>query len=173
MSTAANRGKYAEGEVKKYLKLLESSHMNFTFNRNLDAHAAGGKFQAQAGDFQAFVAIGTAFLKEADSDPRLYTEKPVRLTRNFIIEVKECKLPNRLPYQNYSADKVARVNKRVHAGTEAIVLVCLMPDKLWRAVPQEFFNIRNPDKPSGSWDLSGFEFVDMKRALSEFLGVLP
>ena len=49
----ANRGKYAEGKVRDYLKELDSAHVKFTFNRNLDAHAAGGRFQSQAGDFQA------------------------------------------------------------------------------------------------------------------------
>lgn len=169
MSDPANRGKFAEGETKKHLLALETKHARFCFNRNLDAHAAGGKFPAQAGDFQAF---GQYF-----TDPDYAASHPnsccAMHTRNFIIEVKETKLPNRLPYKNYSFDKVARVNKRVLAGTEAIVMICHMPAKQWRAVPQAFFAERDPLKPSGSWDLTAFPFVDFRATLTQFLGLAP
>ncbi len=170
MNAPANRGKYAEGEIKKYLKLLNDSHMNFTYNRNPDAHAAGGRFVPVAGDFQAFHQVGTAWVRDVDHEDQSYTDRPVPLARNFIIEVKEVAHDFRLPHANYSADKVARVEKRCKAGTEAIVMIYHTKLKTWRAVPQAVFNDRST---GGSWDLRAHEPVDFKRALSEFLGVLP
>lgn len=160
--TAANRGKYAEGEVKKHFDHLARRNHHFTFNRNQDAHSAGGHMSVpQAGDFQAF-GWYAATLPGARAH-----------SRNFIVEVKEVKHEFRLPYKNYSADKIARVNVRCLAGTEALVLICHMPAKKWRAVPQAFFNERDADKPSGSWDLSEFPYVDFKTAMNEFMGVAP
>lgn len=160
-SSPADRGKAAEGQVKDHLKALNDRHMHFCYNRNLDAHAAGGKFQAQAGDFQAFSRV--------ESKMRDEWNNPVHSSRNFIIEVKEVKHDFRLPHGNYSVDKVARVEKRVHSGTEAIVLVRFTkaPVPYWRAVPHEVFRTRT----GGSWDLSAYPIVDMKKALSDFLGV--
>ena len=163
MSNAANRGKSAEQKVREHLKALAAANANFDFQRNQDAHAAGGRMSVpQVGDFAAFGRY---------SVPGLLV--PDHYSRNFIIEVKEVKHGFRLPYQNYSADKVARVSKRVLAGAEAIVLVRFMPADEWRAVPQEVFAKRNPEKPSGSWDLSAYPFVDYRTALNEFMGVTP
>jgi len=171
MNTAANRGKYAESELKKYLKLLESHHMDFTWNRNPDAHAAGGKFVPVAGDFQAFHKLGWAYLRNPEN-ANTYTERQVPYQRNFIIEVKEVKHDFRLPVKNYSSDKIARIEKRVRAGTEAAVLICHWPKtekETWRLVPHEFFQ----DQSQPSWDLRRFPICDWKRELSDFLGVLP
>lgn len=170
MSDPANRGKFAEGETKKLLLALETKHARFCFNRNLDAHAAGGKFPAQAGDFQAFASYSRVSVETKGTTTYTLTEP---YSRNFIVEIKETKLPNRLPYKNYSFDKVARVNKRVLAGTEAIVMICHMPAKQWRAVPQAFFAERDPLKPSGSWDLTRFPFIDFRATLTQFLGLAP
>jgi hypothetical protein len=153
MSGPANRGKWAEGEVRKHLKVLEAAHASFTFNRNLDAHAAGGRFQAVPGDFQAF-----CLYKEKQIGPNAWVNDPH--SRNFIIEVKEVTNSTRLPYKNYSEDKVARVRKREMAGTECLVLVCFLPEKVWKAVPQAFFYDRDPTKPSGSWDLHRLPLID-------------
>lgn len=175
--TAANRGKYAEGEVKKHLDRLASRNHHFTFNRNQDAHSAGGHMSVpQAGDFQAFAAGTYVFVctpegVDVERLPRPSQDDEMPANRNFIVEVKEVKHECRLPYKNYSADKIARINVRCLAGTEAIVLICHMPEKKWCAVPQAFFNDRDPAKPSGSWDLSPFPFVDYKTALNEFMGV--
>jgi hypothetical protein len=159
--TTANRGKYAEGKVRDYLKLLDSAHVNFTFNRNQDAHAAGGRFTPQAGDFQAF---GLWQTPAGDNLQHI-----INVSRNFIIEVKELAHDYRLPEKNYSADKVARVQKRVLAGTSALVLIYHTGLKIWRAVPHDVF--RDRSKPS--WDLREFEPVDYKRAISDFVGFLP
>ena len=162
MSAAANRGKYSEGKVKDYLKLLEASHMTFTYNRVQDAHAAGGRFVPQAGDFQAFARIESKMCDEWNN--------PTHSSRNFIIEVKELKHDFRLPHASYSPDKVARVQKRVLAGSEAIVILYHSTTKLWRAVPFAVFTDRSV---GGSWDLREYPTGDYRTALSEFMGVLP
>lgn len=163
MNAPANRGKVAEAAVKKFLKDTEGAIMEFTFNRCLDAHAAGGKFPAQAGDFQAFYKFDLP-LGESGFISRMGMPT---ISRNFIIEVKEVKHDFRLPHGNYSTDKVARVSKRVLAGTEAIVVVLHTTTKTWRAVPFAFFQTR----AGGSWDLRQFEPVDMPTALREFFGI--
>lgn len=158
-SSPALRGKVAEAEVRKILKAIESKNMTFTFNKNPDAHAAGGRAQPVAGDFQAF--------RRAD----LFLAGDQKGSRNFIIEVKEVKHAFRLPHGNYSEDKVSRVQKRVLAGTEAVVAVMHKDadDRPvgWRLVPQAVFTTRT----GGSWDLNPYPFVDINRALRDFLGV--
>jgi hypothetical protein len=175
VTSSADSGKYAEGEVKKYLKLLESSHMGFTANKNPDAYTAGGRFVPVAGDFQAFHKLklsGHVELPAALKAVIPYDGVNYHFSRNFIIEVKGVKHDFRLPAKNYSSDKIARVEKRVRAGTEAVVLICHWPktDKeAWRLVPHEVFL----DQSQPSWDLRPYPIVDWKRALSDFLGVLP
>lgn len=165
----AYQGKDAEGKVREHLKALDQAHVAFTFNRNPDAHAAGGRFVPVAGDFQWFgqyAISASASLALGSLGAGLYT-------RNGIIEVKEVKHGFRLPYQNYSTDKVARVQKRVLAGAEALVLIRFMPADQWRAVPLDVFRERNEATPSGSWDLSAFPFVDYRTAINELVGFLP
>lgn len=177
VTSPADRGKHAENELKKYLKRLESSHMDFTWNRNPDAHAAGGRFVPVAGDFQAFMKLtlsneGCVHLPFALKSLIPNDVKGYHFSRNFIIEAKELKHDFRLPAKNYSSDKIARVEKRVRAGTEAVVLICHWPktDKeFWRLVPHEVFT----DQSKPSWDLRPYPVVDWKSALSDFLGVTP
>lgn len=170
----ANQGKSAEQQVRKYLELLDK-HPAFTFNRNQDAHSAGGHFSVpQAGDFQAFGHYTSIWKPTAVGISQALMPDTLRhYSRNFIIEVKEVKHAFRLPYKNYSSDKVSRVQKRVLAGTEALVLIRFMPADLWRAVPLDVFRERNEATPSGSWDLSQYPFVDYRKAISELVGFLP
>lgn len=174
MSAAANRGKSAERQVREILEKFNSAVAGFTFNRVPDAHMAGGRFPAQAGDFQAFIrgsfvqfhnqtlGVSSGFIWR----PQPPAEGTPAVSRNFIIEVKEVKHDFRLPSKNYSADKVARVQKRVWAGTEAVVAVLHTTTGLWRLVPFEVFTVRAP-----SWDLSKYQVVDIESALAEFMGV--
>lgn len=136
--SAANRGRYTEDKVRDVLKKFEENHLRFTFNRIPDAHAAGGKAQPQAGDFQSF------YQTELGS------------SKNHLIEAKETEHPTRLPYKNFSPDAVARAHKRQLAGSEVIVLVCCKPLKEWRLIPLDFFRERNAATPSGSWVLTGY-----------------
>lgn len=162
MTNAANRGKRAEDLVRQHLKDIAAAHANFDFQRNQDAHSAGGHMSVpQVGDFAAFVL-------ERNSQAPMF-----RVSRNFVIEVKEVKHDFRLPYKNFSADKVARIRKRELAGAEGVVLIRFMPADEWRAVPTSFFYSRDAEKPSGSWDLSAVPVEDYRTALNEFMGVAP
>lgn len=174
MSAAANRGKSAEKQVRELLDGFNLAVAGFTFNRVPDAHMAGGRFPAQAGDFQAFVK--GSFEEVINQTLKLtsgfiWVARPPAaglpvVSRNFIVEVKEVKHDFRLPQKNYSADKVGRVQKRVWAGTEAVVAVLHTTTGLWRLVPFEVFTKRAP-----SWDLSKHPIVDIELALAEFMGV--
>lgn len=171
----ANRGKFAEKKVKEILEHFEKRNMTFTYNRCLDAHAAGGRFPAQAGDFQAFALASYVLIDGKDSVEalRIPTAEGLPASRNFIIEVKEVAHERLLPPKNYSADKVARVQKRALAGTEALVVVLhKVPSFVYRLVPFEVFTKR-PAK--GSWDLSAYPtYLDVRAlqaALGEWMGV--
>lgn len=171
-TTAANRGKKAEAKIKQILKDIENKNFTFTANKNPDAHAAGGRAQPVAGDFQAFkdgcvwfdATQGRLAWSPEESENKI-DSYPCQ--RSFIIEVKETKHDYRLPHANYSEDKVARVMKRVHAGTEAVVAILHTTTGLWRLVPQAVFAKRE----GGSWDLRSHEHVDINAALRVFLGV--
>lgn len=157
----ANRGKVAEGKVKDALNDMNNHNAGFTFNRQPDAHAAGGRFHPLPGDFQAFAKyIGTGL--QADLG---------QYSRNFIIEVKEVKHDFRLSHKNYSEDKVARVEKRVWAGTEAIVAVLHTTNNTWRLVPLDVFL----DRTGASWDLRSFPVLEVGigQALADWMGVKP
>jgi hypothetical protein len=155
IKTAANRGKTAEKKVSEILKRAEATRIWFTAGRVPDAHAAGGRFTPQAGDFAAYSRVRTM-------PDGLY------LSRNFLVEVKELKHEFRLPFASYSADKVARVQKRVLAGSEAIVAILHTTTGLWRLVPFSVFNDRST---GGSWDLRPFAPVAIETALLEFMGL--
>lgn len=169
-TSSANRGQSAQDAVRDILDKFNTRVAGFTFNRVPDAHMAGGRFPAQAGDFQAFVS--GCFWRQTNGDFLWHRANPAILagstpaSRNFIIEVKEVKHDFRLPQKNYSADKVSRVQKRVWAGTEAVVAVLHTTTGLWRLVPFSVFTVRAP-----SWDLSRHAIVDIESALANFMGV--
>lgn len=131
--TAANRGKYAEGKVRDYLKMIDAAVVNFDFERVLDAHAAAGRFQSRTGDFSWWA-------------PELHG----------VIEVKEVEHPTRLPYKNVTREGMAKLRKRSWAGGQIMILVCHMPEQIWRVVPMAYLDKRDSATPSGSWDLSQF-----------------
>lgn len=168
-TSSSNRGKSAEKQVRDILDGFNTRVAGFCFNRVPDAHMAGGRFPAQAGDFQAFRLIKTgSSAMDFGRRGMCATDDGSELTfsRNFIIEVKEVKHDFRLPSKNYSEDKVARVQKRVWAGTEAVVAVLHTTTGLWRLVPFAVFTERKP-----SWDLTAHPHVDIETALAEFMGV--
>ena len=127
---AARRGKVAEGKVRDYLRALEDSTMQFTFNRIGDAGAAGGAFAAQSGDYQAF-----------------------GWGKNWLIEVKELQHAYRLPHASFGAEQVARMQKRALAGTVPVVLIYHRNEKVWRCPPFATFATR----VGGSWDFRNLE----------------
>lgn len=126
MATIGQRGKYAEGKVRAWMKSRSEYQASFDFYRFPDARA--GSAQVVPADFEAFCNGA-----------------------NFLIEVKEVEHDFRLPAKNFSADKVARMAKRQLAGAECYILVYHRTTKLWRLVPLPIFMARAP-----SWDLSGF-----------------
>ena len=112
MVAAANRGKYAEGEVKKFLKKLEAA--NCAHHRFPDVHS--GSMVTAPADFM-FMQAGIFRL----------------------LEVKEVQHDFRLPYDNFSPDQVARMRMWQAAGAHAWVLVYHKNLKAWRLIPAEWF----------------------------------
>jgi hypothetical protein len=124
MATTGQRGKWAEGQVKAWTNRRSDAEAGFWAYRYPDLRA--GSLQAVPADF-GIVHLGVAML----------------------LEVKEVQHAFRLPAKNFSADKRARMQKFAWAGGQGWVLVCHMPEKLWRLVPIEVFAGAVP-----SWDLS-------------------
>ena len=136
-TSAANRGKKAEGVVKKLLNGFEEKVLGFVGIRQPDAHAAGGRFTPQPGDFACFRKIG-------------------EVSRNWLLEVKEVGHSYRLPHGNFTPEAVARMQKRQLAGSECLMLIFHTKDGVWRAPPFDLFRTRQ----GGSWDLRDFPVVD-------------
>lgn len=127
MATAGQRGKWSEAQVKAWTNRRSDAEAAFWAYRYPDARS--GSAQTVPADF-GMMHKGTGYL----------------------VEVKEVQHAFRLPAKNFSADKVARMAKFDMAGGYCYVLVCHMPEKLWRVVPiSEFTGPR-----VASWDLSRF-----------------
>lgn len=135
MATVGQRGKWAEKQVRDWMKARSERDADFCFLRYPDARA--GSAQPAPSDFEA-THRGT----------------------NFKIEVKEVKITTissrRLPAANFSADKVARMRKWFVAGTPGWVIVCHLTEgrggvREWRLVPIAEFFVRQ-----ASWDLSTY-----------------
>lgn len=164
-TSPGSRGKFAEGKLRDQFKLLEAECATFAFNRIPDAHAAGGRAQSQAGDFQAFKkALCTIEANRVGHQFETIRDFP--MTFNWIIEAKEVKHDFRLPHKNYSPDAVARMKVRVLAGSIPVVFIYHTTIKEWRLVPFEVFLTRE----GGSWDLTPYPLVDMKVAVREIFG---
>lgn len=156
-------GKWAEGEVRKVLQGLSDADLHFCFNRTLDARAAGGRFPAQAGDFQAFKLHRQGLANLGD------------YSTNGIIEVKEVAHASRLPFKNLDEDSYGRMYKRELAGSRVLVLIAHRwpdtkpADVVWRALPLSFFADRSKVKGVGSWDLSSVPPVNYRQAILDLL----
>lgn len=135
MATAGQRGKWAEGKARDWMKNRNDSDALFAFLRYPDARA--GSAQPAPSDFEA-THRGT----------------------NFKIEVKEVKITTvssrRLPAANFASDKRGRMRKWRMAGAECWVIVCHLVEgrggvKEWRLAPIEHFQDHQT-----SWDMLGF-----------------
>jgi penicillin-binding protein-related factor A (putative recombinase) len=133
--SAGNRGKYAESKFRDECKFYENQQ-NFAFHRFPDAHA--GSMVSAPADFQ------TCY------------KGVLRL-----IEVKETEQDNRLPYNNFAPDQVARMRMWQLAGGESWVLVYHKNTKVWRVFKVDQFVDRREDQ--GSW------FFDKGRGAKEIL----
>jgi hypothetical protein len=137
MATVGQRGKWAETQVRNWMKIRSDADARFAFMRYPDARA--GSLQAAPSDFEAS-SHGT----------------------HYKVEVKEVKITTastrRLPSTNFSADKVARMMKWRMAGDEAWVIVVHLAapaaraHQEWRLIPIEHFK---PGQPS--WDVSMYK----------------
>lgn len=141
MTTAANRGKYAESKVKTELKKLEAA--NCTHHRFPDTHS--GSFATAPADFL------------------ILQKGKLRL-----LEVKQVEHLERLSYNNFNLEQVNRMFMWKVAGADCWVLVYHVPHKAWRLVPAEWFRSRPlktvSDKAIGSWVLTEFPLVTLTEA---------
>lgn len=144
MSTAANRGKYAEAQVKKKLASLESARQAYA--RWPDARS--GSFAVALADFLI-----------------------MRDGRMTLLEVKEVAHDFRLSHTNLDLSQIGRMRAWASAGAQADVLVYHSTTKLWRTASIQWFfenyrRINEAGKAVGSWDLR--EFPTM--TLDEYFG---
>lgn len=141
-TSAANRGKYAEGKVKALLKKLEAA--NCIHHRFPDRRA--GSFVTAPADFMIL------------QDGRLR-----------LLEVKEVDFEHRLPYANFGQDQVARMVMWSLAGAESWVLIYFKPLKAWRVLPAVHFTVRplknHLNKPIGSWFLQEVPTTTLEQAM--------
>jgi hypothetical protein len=130
----------------------------------------------QTGDYQWFLK-GTYTLHPHELGVQFQPIQGIPFTRNGVIEVKEVAHDARLPYHNFSPDSVGRMVIRQMAGSEALVLVCFRPKTgpsagktFWRSAPLDFFRNRDPERPSGSWDMSDLDaYTHCDDILQEYL----
>lgn len=128
MSDAADRGKVAEGKLKKAFDKLDLSLPRFTYERIYDARSSRGAMaNPRAGDFV------------------LYHEG-----RNILLEVKEVAHDFRLPCANFKLDQRARLRKRMLAGSICGIIVYHSTTDKWRLLTLPYFGLQD----KGSWDLS-------------------
>lgn len=142
MATIGQRGKWAEAQVKKWCDARSAADQRFWIHRYADARA--GFMQPAPADF-GVMHDGTGHL----------------------LEVKELHDSTRLPYKNFSADKIARMAVFQMAGGKCNVLVCFMPEKEWALVPLYIFQTKN-DK--ASWQFKDWPRTTLKEALTALFG---
>ena len=132
MAGIGDRGKRAEGLVKKKLVSLEAA--NFCHARWPDRRA--GSFVAALSDFLV-----------------------MRNGRLTLLEVKETAHDFRLPYGSFGDEQIARMRMWNLAGAQAHILVYSSTLKQWRAEDVDWFFTNKilkteAGKPVGSWNLS-------------------
>jgi len=148
MSAVGQRGKWAEGQVKKWMDARSKADARFAFNRYPDARA--GSLQTAPSDFEA-------------SNHGVH----------FKVEVKEVTIPAErksriVPEKNFSADKVARMVKWQLAGDQCWVIVCHRPMDEWRLVPLEVF--ATYPRPA-SWDVWDFTaYTSLSELMNRLFG---
>lgn len=121
------RGKYAEGEVRKVLERLKGEYAAFMYERIYDARSGKG-VPARAGDFEFWA-------------PRLHG----------LIEAKEVNHAFRLPEKNLT--QLPKLRLRQLAGGMIFVLVYFTPIDRWRSIPVDWLHQRSGVP---SWELGEF-----------------
>lgn len=129
--SVGNRGKYAEGQVRRVLATINSA--DFAFARWPDAHA-GSRTPAPAD----FIICSQG--------------------QTILLEVKECQHTHRLPYPNFHMEQMARMRLWQLAGAKAYTLVYFAKSEQWFMAGLEWwYNNRITGKDGkvvGSWDTS-------------------
>lgn len=127
------RGKFAEGEVRKVLEHLKNTYVQFMYERIYDARSAGGKgIPARAGDFEYWA-------------PKLHG----------LVEAKEVDHEFRLPEKNLT--QLPKLRLRQLAGGKMFVLVYFTPVKAWRSIPVDWLHVRSGQP---SWNLQEFPLIE-------------
>jgi penicillin-binding protein-related factor A (putative recombinase) len=126
-ANAAHKGKTAESKLQKCLAKLESQRANLCFERIYDARSSLGHVSnPRVGDFAIYYN-----------------------GLNVLVEVKETKLDNRLPRQNFDRAQRARLRLRSLAGTICFLVVYHSTTDKWRVLNPLLMG----SEDTGSWDL--------------------
>lgn len=115
MSTT-NRGKVAEGQVKKALAAI--TRQDFAWNRLPDAHA--GSRQPTLADFLL-----------------------INKGQPILLEVKEVAHDYRLPVHNFKLENRARMRMFQLAGAKCVVLIYHSTTKVWRYLTLDYFGTQD------------------------------
>jgi len=151
MAGMGQRGKWAEQQVKAWMKKRNDEDGRFAYARYPDARA--GSLQSAPSDFEA-TSHGT----------------------HFKVEVKEVKITTattrRVPQANFSVDKVGRMNRWRWAGDQCWVIVCHKGEgrvQEWRLVPLAVFLDTAP-----SWDVAPYQaYANVGGVMEQLFGALP
>lgn len=127
-ASIGQRGKFAEGKVRDFLRALSEAYAEFDFARIYDARSSGGKIPSQPGDFSFF-----------------------RPDNHGLIEAKEIEHDFRLPKDKLP--QIPGLRKRQLAGGQIVILILHTEIEQWRSVPFKWILDR---REQASWDLSGF-----------------
>jgi len=126
MTSPADRGKFAEGEVRKYLQAQVAKGPT-AFLRLPDAHAG-----SRTETICDFLVCSSG--------------------RPILIEVKEVDHASRLPHKNFDVGQVARMRLWEIAGAKAVVCIYFKPIQAWRILPLSLFI----ERTGGSWQLADY-----------------
>lgn len=139
MTSEANRGKVAEGLMKKALQNLEKHSHNLCFERIPDARSSRGmSSNPRDGDFVIYHS-----------------------GKNILIELKEVGHDYRLPKSNFPNDQKARLRKRQLAGTICRVVVYHSTTGVWRLLELDYFDLG----VTGSYDLTSTKQYTLKEVI--------
>lgn len=141
-NTFANRGKYAEGQIKKVLARY--------------ALRADTAFQKLADTYSGH------------RSPALADFIICHQGQMFLLEIKEVEHEFRLPKGNFSLDQIARQKLWQLAGATSMVAIYFKPLKQWRLLPINFFGALPVGV--GSWDFREYPLYTLDELMTYLLG---
>lgn len=143
MTNFSNRGKYAEGQIKKVLAKY-AERADFAYQKFADTYAG--------------------FRSAAICDFMILSQGQLTM-----LEVKEVNHEFRLPKGNISEDQIARIKVWQLAGANAYVAIYFKPLKSWRLVPITFFNALPAGV--GSWVLTEYPLMKLNELVPNLIGL--